>query len=157
MYEFKVNNKVYKIKFNNWVLSQSNVMDHVLNVSEVNAKEPSKWIRNIMGITSELLLAGLQKHHEDEFGYDFESESEYKAMLKKASDLVDDYEEENRSEEIENQKDAFTLFNDLQHELEKNSFLSRLSAAGEKAAAEQKATVLPTDHKRKIKKVGEKQ
>lgn len=154
MYEFNVNNKTYKIKFGYGVLYQSDLIDRVLDASSGNAETPANAIKNLIGLTSELLLAGLQKKHRDEFGYDPDSESEKKEMIRKASDLIDDYEDEHEDDG----KNGFTLFNDLQAELEKNGFLSQITRMGMEAAAEQDATVIPMDHqaKRKSKKsVGE--
>ena len=53
-------------------------------------------------------------------------------------------------------RSASTLLKDLQNELEKNGFLSRIAAATAEEAAEQNATIIPTDHQRKRRKAGEK-
>lgn len=154
MYEFKVNGKTYKVKYGYGVLYQSDIIDRVVSANVIDQNNIAGTLKNMIGLTGELLLAGLQKCHSDEFGYDFESESERKSMIAKACDLIDDYEEEHRLEDGTFEKDCSTLLNDLQKELEKNGFLSMIMKSGEAAAAEQNATVLPQDHKRKRTRTG---
>lgn len=152
MYEFRVNDKIYKVKFGYGVLYQSNLIDKVIAVSAGNPDNPADTVKNMMGITAELLLAGLQKKHKDEFGYDWDSESERKAMVLKACDLIDDYEDEHRNDEVadgETPPNGFTLFNELQAELEKNGFLSMITRSGAEALSEQGSTVVPLDHQKK--------
>ena len=154
MYEFRVNDKIYKIKFGYGVLYKSDLIDRVLTASSGNSESAADTIKNLIGLTSELLLAGLQKRHYDEFGY--ETDSEREEMILKVCDMIDDYEDENSGENGGEKKDGFTLFNDLQGELEKNGFLSMITKAGMEVAAEQDATVVPMDHqKRKRRSVGE--
>ena len=99
----------------------------------------------MISLLPELLLAGLQKNHKDEFGY--ESDSEKKAVLDKVCDLLDDYEDEGTEE---NPKSGFDLYQLLDKELEKNGFLSGLlNAVAEAQAVEKNATKLPQDHKKK--------
>ena len=90
MYEFKVNGQVYKVKYGYGVLYQSDLVDRVLAASNVDDENPANTIKNMIGLTAELLLAGLQKRHSDDFGYDPESESERNAMVRKVCDLIDD-------------------------------------------------------------------
>lgn len=156
MYEFRVNDKIYKIKYGYGVLYKSDLIDRVFAASTGAADTPADVIKNFIGLTAELLLAGLQKCHSDEFGYDPESESERNAMIQKVSNLIDDYEDEHANDDPDNKKDGFSLFNDLQAELEKNGFLSRIAATAAEEAAEQNATIIPTDHQRKRRKAGEK-
>lgn len=152
MYEFKVNGKTYKVKYGYGVLYKSDLIDRVLTASTGDAEKPADAIKNLIGLTGELLLAGLQKNHRDEFGYDPDSETERNAMILKACDLIDDYEEEHTDEDGNRDADGFSLFNDLQGELEKNGFLSMITTAGAEAIAEQNATKVPQDHKKR--KVG---
>lgn len=156
MYEFKVNGETYKVRYGYGVLYQSDLIDRVLAASTGKADDAAGTIKNLIGLTGELLLAGLQKHHSDVFGYDPESPSERKTMIAKACDLIDDYEDEHRDND---EKNGFTLFNDLQKELENNGFLSQITKISMETAADQNATVIPMDHqvKRRTRKVGENQ
>ena len=155
MYEFKVNGNKYKVKFGYGVLYKSDLIDRVLTASTGDAEKPADAIKNLIGLTAELLLAGLQKKHSDEFGYDPESEEERNEMIIKVCDLIDDFEDEHTDEDGNRDADGFTLFNDLQGELEKNGFLSMITTAGAEAAANQDATIVPQDHKKtRSRKVG---
>ena len=156
MYEFRVNDRIYKVKFGYGTLYKSDLIDRVLTAMSGNSDDAAGAIKNLIGLTAELLLAGLQKKHSDEFGYDPDSDAERNAMILKVCDLIDDYEDEHTLEDGTHEKDGFSLFNDLQAELEKNGFLSMITKAGAEAAAEQDATIVPVDHKQKrSRKAGE--
>ena len=115
MFEFRVNDKIYKIKYGYGVLYKTDLIDRVVNATINPQENLAESMRNIIGLTAELLLAGLQKRHADEFGY--ETEEERDNMIKKVCDLIDDYEDENLDQEGNHVKDGYTLFNDLQDEL----------------------------------------
>ena len=152
MYEFRVNDKIYKVKYGYGVLYKSDLIDRVLTASSGTADKMADVIKNVIGLTAELLLAGLQKRHSDEFGYDPESESERNEMILKVCDLIDEYEDEHANDPVgegETPPNGFTLFNDLQSELEKNGFLSQMTKAEAEVLADQNATVIPTDHQKK--------
>lgn len=152
MYEFRVSDKVYKVRFGYGVLYKTDLMDRVLSVSTLNEENPADTLKNLIGLTAELLLAGLQKSHKDEFGY--ETSDEREQMILKVCDLIDEYEDENTNDNGDREKDGFTLFSDLQTELERNGFLSQITQTAEQSAAKMNATKIPTDHK-KSTKVGE--
>lgn len=154
MYEFRVNDRIYKIKFGYGVLYKTDLIDRVVNVGGGVSENPAGALKSVIGLTAELLLAGLQKKHGDEFGY--ESDSEKEAMILKVCDLIDDYEDEHTESDGTRSKSGYTLFNELQAELEKNGFLSAMSEAGRTAAKAQDATIIPMDHQKKNSKVGEK-
>ena len=145
MYEFRVNDKIYKVKYGYGVLYKSDLIDRIMN--SMSDEDPTAQARNIIGLTAELLLEGLQKKHSDEFGY--ETDSEREQMILKVCDMLDDYEDENLDADGNHMKDGFTLFNDLQGELVKNGFLSRIMNETQEVAAEQNATVVPQDHQKK--------
>lgn len=140
MYVFHVNDEDYKVKFGYGVLYKSDLIDKLVNAMN-DETDPAEYIKNVMGLTAELLLAGLQKNHSDEFGY--ETEEEKNQQILKVCDLIDDYEDDS-----DESKTGFTLFLDLQGELEKNGFLSEIMGETKKAAAKQNATVIPMDRKK---------
>lgn len=140
MYVFHVNGDDYKVKFGYGVLYKSDLIDRVVNVTS-DTTNPAESIKNVIGLTAELLLAGLQKNYSDEFGYETDEEKEKQIL--KVCDLIDDYEDES-----DDGKNGFTLFNDLREELEKNGFLSEILGATKEAAAKMNSTVIPMDHKR---------
>ena len=150
MYVFKVGESEYRVQFGYGVLYKTDLIDRVLNISpadEEDTKNPADLLKNLIGLTAELLLAGLQRRHKDEFG--FETDEERNQMILKVCDLIDDYEEEHTDEDGNRDKDGFTLFSDLQGELERNGFLSQITKTAEVNAAKANVTKMPTDHKKK--------
>ena len=136
-----VHGKEYKVVFGYGLLTKTDVLDKVQGITD--GKERS--LQKMISLLPELLLAGLQKKHKEEFGY--ESDSEKEAALDKVCDLLDDYEDEGTEE---NPKSGFDLYQLLDKELEKNGFLSGLlNAVAEAQAVEKNATKLPQDHKKK--------
>lgn len=127
MYIFKIHDKEYKVRFTYRTICKENVLDKF--TSALDFKDLSKTgevVDKFVRACAETLIAGLQKYHSDEFGY--KDEKEYEALIERFYDLFDDYEDESTEE---HQQSAFTLFSDLQNELEKNGFLSALAKAGE--------------------------
>lgn len=141
MFSFKVGDKEYKVKYGYRVLCNSNLIDKVTSIGNDNNN-----FKGAMKTVAELILAGLQKYHKDEFGYDTESEEE--AAINKVYDLMDEYEEESTEENVQN---AYTLFERCNEELMKNGFLSQMQKNASANAVEQDATLIPQDHKVKKK------
>lgn len=141
MFSFKVGDKEYKVKYGYRVLCNSNLIDKVTSIGNDNNS-----FKGAMKTVAELILAGLQKYHKDEFGYDTESEEE--AAINKVYDLMDEYEEESTEENVQN---AYTLFERCNEELMKNGFLSQMQKNASANAVEQDATLIPQDHKVKKK------
>ena len=147
MYLFRVGGNTYKIQFGYGVLYKSDLIDRVISATSQNAENPASTIKNLIGLTAEMLLEGMQKKHKDQFGYETPEERDEKLSI--ICDLLDDYEDEHA--EDENPLNGFTLFADLQKEMERNGFLSQINRQTEEAAATADATKVPTDHKRKSK------
>lgn len=141
MFTFKVGDKEYKVKYGYGVLCNSDLIDKVTSIGQEN-----NGFKGAMKTVAELILAGLQKCHKDEFGYETESEEE--TALEKVYDLMDEYEEESTEE---NPQSGYTLFEKCNDELMKNGFLSQMRKNAEENAKEQDATVIPQDHKAKKK------
>ena len=143
MYLLRMGEETYKIVFNYRVFMESDIMEKLMDSVNLDPNNPTSIIQKIVGTTADLLLEGLQAKHSDEFGYN--DAVERKEKLRKVMDLMDRYDEVHEDDG----KDCFSLYEDLQHELENNRFLSRLIGATAETAAEQEATVVPTDHQRK--------
>lgn len=141
MFSFKVGDKEYKVKYGYRVLCNSDLIDKVTAIGQEN-----NGFKGAMKTVAELILAGLQKCHKDEFGYETESEEE--TALAKVYDLMDEYEEESTEE---NPQSGYTLFEKCNEELMKNGFLSEMTKRAAEAAEKQDATVIPQDHKPKKK------
>lgn len=141
MFTFKVGDKEYKVKYGYRVLCNSDLIDKVTAIGQEN-----NGFKGAMKTVAELILAGLQRCHKDEFGYETESEEE--TALAKVYDLMDEYEEESTEE---NPQSGYTLFEKCNEELMKNGFLSEMTKRAAENAKEQDATVIPQDHKPKKK------
>lgn len=144
MLKLVIGGKEYKVKYSYRLLATTNLIDKVTNMFDVEGETTP--FRKMIFVMGELLLAGLQKNHSDEFGYKTDAEQEEK--LAKVFDLIDQYEEEGTED---NPQDGFVLFEKLQQDLEENGFLSKMTDALEKAAAKQDATKMPEDHKKRAK------
>ena len=136
MFSFSVNDKTYKVKFGYGVLSQSDILTKVATMGNINN------LKDMIAMLPELILAGLQRKHKDEFGY--ETEEEKKVAYEKVCDLLDDYEDESTEE---NPKNGYILFEKASKELENNGFLSGIMNAME--GMEKKLPKIPQDHKKK--------
>ena len=124
MYLFKVNGKEYKVRFTYKAICKGDVLDRFTAVVEGDSIK--NMLNHVVTVTAETLIAGLQKYHSDEFGYD--TEEQRLALIDKVFDLFDDYEDESTPEHPQS---AATLFTDLKDELEKNGFLSMMTQQAE--------------------------
>lgn len=135
MITLKVNNKDYKLVFGYGALLKTDILDRIQNSNK-------EGLKGAISLLPELLLVGLQKRHKDEFGWETESEKE--VVLDKIYDLLDEYESESTDD---NPQDGFMLLQQMNDELGKNGFLSRIMKMVE--AENQNATKIPQDHKKK--------
>lgn len=135
MLKINVNNKEYKIRFGYRVLCESDLIDKITAVfsSENNKKE----VRGILDTVAEVLLAGLQKYHSNEFGY---NKIGYENAKAKVYELMDDYEDESTEE---NPQDCYDLFQALQNELFENGFFKKIQKVSAETKAE-KTRKIPT-------------
>ena len=114
MFTFEVNGKEYKVKFGYGVLCKTDIMD------EISKSDDNTSIRKTLDMSAELLLAGLQKYHKDEFGYTTQKEKEEKKEA--IYNLLDEYEDESTDE---NPQDVFTLSRSINEELMNVGFLKK--------------------------------
>ena len=135
MITLKVNNKDYKLVFGYGALLKTDILDRIQNSNK-------EGLKGAISLLPELLLVGLQKRHKDEFGWETESEKE--VALDKVYDILDEYESESTED---NPQDGFTLLQQMNDELGKNGFLSRIMKMAE--TENQNATKIPQDHKKK--------
>lgn len=122
MYIFKIHGKEYKVRFTYRMICEDDLLDKVSSIGEFEDATAKGVLNKLTRTTAELLLAGLQKYHKGEFGYDTDKEKD--SRIEAMFDLFDDYEDESTEDHPQS---AFTLFQDLQNELEKNGFLSAMS------------------------------
>lgn len=142
MFSVKIDGKEYKIKFGYRVLCKTDLIDKVINTSKV--KEEDHIFQSMISTVAELMLAGLQKEHKEEFGWETDSEKE--EAMDKVFELMDKYEEESTEDKPQ---DCYDLFEKLSGELLKNGFLSKFTQSQKKTAEKVNATKIPQDHKQK--------
>ncbi len=152
MIKLKVNNKEYTLKFGYRVLAKTAVLKDVVSlrnkfsVSEEDQEQAiTDNIDELIKTNSNLVLAGLQKFHE-EYTVDYDDEKSVKDGLEKVYDLMDDYMDDPES------KAVIDLFGEMVEDLVENGFLSKMSPKMEEVATELDATVIPMDHQTATKK-----
>lgn len=135
MKEIKIGNKKYKLQFGYAVVAKGGIVKKLIELQELfsdgqqNAFADDS-IEAMMGCLDELMLAGLQKNHSDEFGYQVRSGNGHDEALEKVDALLDKFFESEDS-------DPIALISDLSEELENNGFLRQLLRQAEKVAESQ--------------------
>lgn len=149
MITLKVKGKEYNIKFGYKSFKKSGILKDVVEMRKIlsdseNDDEAGNidMLEQVLELNSKLVLAGLQKFHE-EFRADYNNPDSVQAVVEKVDDLIDDYMDEEDSMPI------MDLFTTLTDELFNNGFLSKKSEKMEEALTEQDSTIVPMDHKRK--------
>lgn len=135
-----INGNEYKIKYGYEATARCGVIEKVNKLEEVLNKAENMEIEDLnklLQILPELLLAGLQKFHKDEFGYNYETEEGKSDALNKAYELVDDYFDADDA-------DVIDLFNLLTEEMVQNGFLANLLQRGAEAEQKPKAPAKKT-------------
>ena len=135
-----INGNEYKIKYGYEATARCGVIEKVNKLEEVlNGTENMEIadLNKLLQILPELLLAGLQKFHKDEFGYNYETEEGKSDALNKAYELVDDYFDADDA-------DIIDLFNLLTEEMVQNGFLANLLQRGAEAEQKPKAPAKKT-------------
>ena len=131
--KIKLNRKEYTVKFGYAPVVKNKIIPRLVGMEQQG--EGLEVIDNMLEFLPEFLLVGLQKFHADEFGFDFDDKEAKEKQLVKVYDLLDDY----LDPENEEGGDIMSLYNDLAHEMEKNSFLSKMLAE-EARLAKKKST-----------------
>lgn len=138
----KVNlgNSEYSIKFGFKPTLKSHLIKDVSeSVSEQDGSLESVE-KLLLETLPKMLLVGLQVNHKDEFGYDYDTNEKYDEQFNKVLDLL--------SEKIDDGEiDCIELFNELENELESNSFLAKIMETEKKNRTPAKKTPSKTTAK----------
>ena len=128
MLKLNVKGTEYKLKFGYKSLKNTNILKEVIKMQKKLQRtkgedgreeiEDMEVLEEVLGICSKLVLAALQKYHE-EFRADYKSTESVQACVEKVDDLIDDYMDEEDSMPI------MELFNTLAEELFSDGFLSK--------------------------------
>ena len=138
----KVNlgNSEYSIKFGFKPTLKSHLIKDVSeSVSEQDGSLESVE-KLLLETLPKMLLVGLQVNHKDEFGYDYDTNEKYDEQFNKVLNLL--------SEKIDDGEiDCIELFNELENELESNSFLAKMMETEKKNQTPAKKTPSKTANK----------
>lgn len=138
----KVNlgNSEYSIKFGFKPTLKSHLIKDVSeSVSEQDGSLESVE-KLLLETLPKMLLVGLQVNHKEEFGYDYDTNEKYDEQFNKVLNLL--------SEKIDDGEiDCIELFNELENELESNSFLAKMMETEKKNRTPAKKTPSKTTAK----------
>ena len=136
----KLGNSEYSIKFGFKPTLKSHLIKDVSeSVSEQDGSLESVE-KLLLETLPKMLLVGLQVSHKDEFGYDYDTNEKYDEQFNKVLDLL--------SEKIDDGEiDCIELFNELENELESNSFLAKMMETEKKNRTPAKKTPSKTANK----------
>lgn len=135
--KLKIGEKELNIKFGYKPTLKERLVSRIVRMSRTDGEdeiENMEKIEDLLLFLPEILLIGLQVHHED-FRYNYDTKEEKEEQLNKAFDLIDEYSTQDGA-------DLMQLFNDLQAEMKNDSFLASLFQKEEKAS-EIEETVQP--------------
>jgi hypothetical protein len=138
----KVNlgNSEYSIKFG----FKPTLKSHLIKDVSESVREQDGSLESVEKLLLEtlpkMLLVGLQVNHKDEFGYDYDTNEKYDEQFNKVLNLL--------SEKIDDGEiDCIELFNELENELESNSFLAKMMETEKKNRTPAKKTPSKTANK----------
>ena len=136
----KLGNSEYSIKFGFKPTLKSHLIKDVSeSVSEQDGSLESVE-KLLLETLPKMLLVGLQVNHKDEFGYDLVTNEKYDEQFNKVLNLL--------SEKIDDGEiDCIELFNELENELESNSFLAKMMETEKKNRTPAKKTPSKTANK----------
>lgn len=136
----RLGNSEYSIKFGFKPTLKSHLIKDVLeSVSEQDGSLESVE-KLLLETLPKMLLVGLQVNHKDEFGYDYDTNEKYDEQFNKVLNLL--------SEKIDDGEiDCIELFNELENELESNSFLAKMMETEKKNRTPAKKTPSKTANK----------
>lgn len=117
MTTIKIGEKEFNIKYGYEATVKNGIIKKLVALGEENGNMES--IEKILLLLPELLLAGLQKYHADEYGFDYKNADQKEKQMAKVYALLDEYFDGEDG-------DVEKLFGDLQNELLENGFLSKI-------------------------------
>lgn len=136
----KLGNSEYSIKFG----FKPTLKSHLIKDVSESVNEQDGSLESVEKLLLEtlpkMLLVGLQVSHKDEFGYDYDTNEKYDEQFNKVLNLL--------SEKIDDGEiDCIELFNELENELESNSFLAKMMETEKKNRTPAKKTPSKTANK----------
>lgn len=130
-----VGEKLYNIKFGYKPTLKERVISKIVKLADINDENGDvdfEKIEDLLLYLPEILLVGLQVHHE-EYRYDYDTKEGKQEQLDKVFDIIEEYSSQENA-------DLTQLFNDLQMEMKTDSFLAKMFQAEQKKASKGKKT-----------------
>ncbi len=136
MMTLKVGEKELKIKFGYKPTLKERVISKIVKISNVNSdgSVDLEKVEDLLLYLPEILLVGLQVFHE-EYRYNYDTKEGKQEQLDNAFDLIDEY--------ASNGGDLMQLFDDIQEEMQADSFLASLFQKEQKAQEAENAVQTP--------------
>lgn len=119
--KLKIGEKDLNIKFGYKPTLKERLVSRVVKASKTDQEDEVgnvEKIEDLLLFLPEILLVGLQVHHE-EYRYNYDTKEGKEEQLDKVFDLIDEYS-------MSENGDLMKLFADLQDEMKNDSFLARL-------------------------------
>ena len=136
----KLGNSEYSIKFGFKPTLKSHLIKDVLESVDEQDGNLESVEKLLLETLPKMLLVGLQVSHKDEFGYDYDTNEKYDEQFNKVLNLLSEKIDDGEIECIE-------LFNELENELESNSFLAKMMETEKKNRTPAKKTPSKTANK----------
>lgn len=134
----KLGGKEYTIQFATRPSLKAHILQDIMKTQDM---EDISFMEDILLETlPKTLLVGLQMHHNDEFGYDYNTNDGYDEQFEKVTSILYDAIDTN---EI----NCMDLFADMQEEMMTNGFLAQMMESLERAQKAEKKTPSKTKTK----------
>lgn len=121
--------KEYTIQFATRPSLKAHILQDIMKTQEM--EDISSMEDVLLETLPKVLLVGLQMHHNDEFGYDYNTNDGYDEQFEKVSGILYDAIDTN---EI----NCMDLFADMQEEMMTNGFLAQMMESMQRAEAQEK-------------------
>jgi hypothetical protein len=117
MTKIKLGEKELNIKFGYEATLKSGIIAKIVQLDQI--EDGVKTVNAVLMLLPELILVGVQKFHEKEFGYDPNNEEQKEKQMKKVFSMLDDYFDQEDA-------DGNMLYESLLTEMLANGFLSKM-------------------------------
>lgn len=117
MTKIKLGEKELNIKFGYEATLKSGIIAKIVQLDQI--EDGVENVNAVLMLLPELILVGVQKFHEKEFGYDPNNEEQKEKQMKKVFSMLDDYFDQEDA-------DGNVLYGLLLTEMLKNGFLSKM-------------------------------
>lgn len=125
----KLGGKEYTIQFATRPSLKSHIVQDIMKTQDMEGISSMEDI--LLETLPKTLLVGLQMHHNDEFGYDCNTNEGYDEQFKKVSDILCDAIDTN-------EVNCMDLFAGMQEEMMTNGFLAQMMESIAKAQEQEK-------------------